>query len=201
MRRLDDASGVEGVVPVAAPAPVAAVDVAKAMIGARVDASLRASFPSFFADVVEFQKAMRLVHRDRAQMLPPDDWNRRIRLILEELSELATAHAAGDLVEFSDALVDLVWVVLGTAVEAGVPFEDVWAEVRRANMAKAGGVLDASGKLQKPAGWTPPDVALVLARHQALCGVRVEGEHRGEDAENARMEAAFSKAFPNWGAP
>jgi predicted HAD superfamily Cof-like phosphohydrolase len=93
-----------------------------------------------------------------------DAFARRIRLITEELAELAEAHVDGDLAAFTDALCDLVWVVLGTAVEAGVPFNEAWAEVRRANMAKVGGKLDASGKLQKPAGWTPPDIAGVLER-------------------------------------
>jgi predicted HAD superfamily Cof-like phosphohydrolase len=107
---------------------------------------------------------MRLVVRDRPIVLPHADWSRRVRLILEELAEVAEAQAGGDLEGFADGLVDLAWVTIGSAVEAGIPFDAVWAEVRRANMAKAGGTLDASGKLQKPAGWSPPDVKAVLAR-------------------------------------
>jgi len=108
-------------------------------------------------DVLAFHRAMRLVVRDRPVVLPHADWSRRVRLIMEELAELAEAQAGGDLEGFADAIADLAWVVLGTAVEAGIPFQAIWGEVRRANMAKAGGTLDASGKLQKPAGWRPPD--------------------------------------------
>jgi predicted HAD superfamily Cof-like phosphohydrolase len=122
---------------------------------------------SFFDDVWRFHVRTRLVVRDRPGVLPPEDWQRRVRLILEEFAELARAQAKGDVVEFADGLADLAWVVLGTAVEAGIPLNEVWAEVRRSNMAKVGGRLDESGKLLKPAGWSPPDVAGVLARAEA----------------------------------
>jgi predicted HAD superfamily Cof-like phosphohydrolase len=154
---------------------------------------------SMFEDVRAFHAATGLVVRRRATLLEGDamearaisDWTdalrgktfkvavragngdafaRRLRLIAEELHEVVEAHLAGDLAEFADGLADLAWVVLGTAVEAGIPFDEVWAEVRRANMAKAGGTLDASGKLQKPPGWRPPDVAAVLARQEAAGG-------------------------------
>lgn len=115
-------------------------------------------------DVRAFQEALNLVHRDTPQILPPDDYARRMRLILEELAELSKAHAARDLPGFADALADLVWVTIGTAVEAGIPFDAVWCEVRAANMAKAGGTLDATGKLQKPPGWRPPDVEAIIRR-------------------------------------
>ncbi|MEV6219771.1 hypothetical protein [Nocardia sp. NPDC051833] len=46
-----------------------------------------------------------------------------------------------------------------------IPLEAVWAEVQRSNMAK---VVDGKvrrrvdGKIEKPTGWTPPDIAGVL---------------------------------------
>lgn len=118
--------------------------------------------PSMYQDVRAFQREMGLVLRDRPGTLSAEDWQRRVRLIHEELAELSTAQAARDLPEFADALADLVWVVLGTAAEAGIPFDAVWREVRRSNMAKKGGTLDASGKFLKPAGWSPPDIKAVL---------------------------------------
>lgn len=120
--------------------------------------------PSAFRDVLRFHRLCRLQvgALDEPAILTGEAWARRVRLILEELAEVAEAHAARDMPEFADGLVDLVWVVLGTAVEAGVPFDACWAEVRRANMDKAGGKLDASGKLLKPPGWRAPDIAAVL---------------------------------------
>ncbi len=38
-----------------------------------------------------------------------------------------------------------------------------WDEVHRSNMAKVGGPIRGDGKRLKPEGWTPPDVAGVLA--------------------------------------
>lgn len=116
-----------------------------------------------FDDVRTFHKEMGLkVGEGRPVVLAGADWERRVRLILEELAELARAQASKDLPEFADGLVDLVWVVLGTAVEAGMPWDVLWQEVKRSNMAKLGGKLDASGKLLKPEGWTPPDIRGVL---------------------------------------
>ena len=54
----------------------------------------------------------------------------------EEMHELLKAHRAGDLTAFADALADLVYVALGTALFAELPFHEIWTEVQRANMDK-----------------------------------------------------------------
>ena len=91
----------------------------------------------------------------------------RLRLLDEEYNELLTAEGANDLVEVADALADLVVIICGTAWEYGIPLAEVFAEVMRTNMAKLGPngrpIVREDGKLLKPAGWTPPDVAGVLA--------------------------------------
>ncbi len=109
----------------------------------------------------------------------------RARLMLEELAETLFALSKGDMVELADGLADIVYVTVGTAVAYGIPFDRVFAEVQRSNMAKTvpcpkcpplihdarcpecGGrgrvmLRDAGGKVVKPPGWTPPDVAGVL---------------------------------------
>jgi len=158
--------------------------------------------PTPFEDVVAFHRAMRLVVRARPTVLPPEDWTRRVRLILEELAEVAEAQAAGDLPAFADGIADLVWVALGTGVEAGLPFDRIWAEVRRANMAKAGGTLDASGKLLKPAGWTPPDVAGVLRDAVAVSSADALSPRAVDDARGvdplAGASAAAGASPPRW---
>jgi predicted HAD superfamily Cof-like phosphohydrolase len=88
----------------------------------------------------------------------------RVDLIEEELDELKVAIEAQDLVAASDALADLAYVVLGAAVEWGLPLPPVFDEVHRSNMAKVGGPKREDGKQLKPPGWTPPDIAGVLAR-------------------------------------
>jgi predicted HAD superfamily Cof-like phosphohydrolase len=92
----------------------------------------------------------------------------RLRLISEELDELRAALEADDLVGTADAIADLLYVVYGAAVTFGIPIDEVFAEVHRANLAK----LDASsdpverddGKVLKPHGWTPPEIEPILAR-------------------------------------
>lgn len=98
-----------------------------------------------------------------------------------------------DLVEFVDGMSDLDYVVEGSRIEFGVEGGAVAREVHRSNMAKmtlcsacegsgqaspgtfcpmCGGkgrilLKRADGKTLKPAGWTPPDIAGVLAAQMA----------------------------------
>lgn len=92
----------------------------------------------------------------------------RRRLIQEEVEELEAAHRDQDLVAVADALADITYVVVGMAVEYGIPLAEVWAEVHRSNMAKFPGgqaTYREDGKVVKPAGWQPPDVVGVLRKH------------------------------------
>lgn len=94
----------------------------------------------------------------------------RLAFLDEELRELKAAAAAGDLAEVADALADLVVVAYGTGVLMHLPWEDVWAEVCRANNAKVRGAGRHHGHrpgadLVKPPGWNAPDLRSILARH------------------------------------
>lgn len=60
--------------------------------------------------------------------------------------------------ELADGLCDLAYVIEGTHLELGIDSSPLAAEVHRANMAKVGGPLSATGKQLKPEGWTPPDI-------------------------------------------
>ncbi len=57
---------------------------------------------------------------------------------------------------------------MGMAAMAGLPLNQGMDEVNRSNLAKidpATGqcIKDAGGKIQKPSGWTKPDLAAVIA--------------------------------------
>ena len=73
-----------------------------------------------------------------------------------------------NLVEVADALADLDYVVEGCRVEMGIDGEAIHDEVHRSNMAKLGPdgkpLMREDGKITKPDGWTPPDIAGVLAK-------------------------------------
>lgn len=87
----------------------------------------------------------------------------RAALIEEEAQETIAALRKGDLVEAIDGMCDLLCVVYGTAVECGVDLAPFWEEVHRSNMAKENPVPGTPGKLLKPPGWTPPQLASILA--------------------------------------
>lgn len=91
----------------------------------------------------------------------------RAALIEEEARETAEAIRAADLAGAIDGLCDLLCVVYGAALEFGVDLAPFWAEVHRTNMAKAGGPVRDDGKVLKPDGWTPPNIAGLLAEVSA----------------------------------
>lgn len=91
----------------------------------------------------------------------------RQRLLREEYLEWLQAVSERDMVETADALADMVYIIVGTALEFGIPLDRVWNEVQRSNMAKVDPVSGrvekrADGKVTKPPGWTPPNVAGAL---------------------------------------
>ena len=91
----------------------------------------------------------------------------RKKLLHEEYMEYIAAENEDDIVEIADALADIIYIACGTAVSYGIPLDKVFEEVHRSNMAKLvdGKVLRrADGKVQKPEGWTPPDIAGVLKK-------------------------------------
>ena len=62
----------------------------------------------------------------------------RIRLIDEEYDELVEALNWGDRVQIAKELADLAYVVVGTAVALGIPFNEVFSALQASNMSKVG---------------------------------------------------------------
>ncbi len=93
----------------------------------------------------------------------------RVGLLREEFTEYLEAENADNIVEIADALADMVYVICGTAHTYGIPLAEVFDEVQRTNMAKfpGGKILrrESDGKVIKPEGWKPPDIAAILADH------------------------------------
>lgn len=123
-------------------------------------------------DVMEFH-AMAIAGgatdlHDRGEHLPA--MVRRLtrhRLLREEYIETEDALIDGDLIEYVDGLADMIYIILGTAsIQIGAErFARVWDEVHRSNMAKGVDgkiVMRDDGKILKPEGWTPPDIAGAL---------------------------------------
>jgi predicted HAD superfamily Cof-like phosphohydrolase len=95
----------------------------------------------------------------------------------------------------ADALSDLEYVTIGSAVAWGLPGDAVWSEVHAANMRKAGGPKDSNGKALKPPGWTPPDIEGVLKR-EAEKASRRRPHRRGDQV--ARLVHFWENSFTRW---
>lgn len=104
-----------------------------------------------------------------------------------------------DLGGIADALVDLVYVAKGTANLMGLPWEELWADVHRANMEKQrgqkmrGGILSTRDAI-KPEGWSAPrtDEILMAAGYDGEEGVRWDDPEYCPGGTLAKTEAVRS---------
>jgi len=123
-----------------------------------------------YTDIKLFHKKFGLAYNGEPRALPEDLAGFRVKFMHEELAEYEKAMAEGDMEGMLDALVDLVYVALGTAYLHGFPFNEAWDEVQRANMRKVKAGPNGEGSKRgsphdviKPPGWKGPDIARVLA--------------------------------------
>jgi predicted HAD superfamily Cof-like phosphohydrolase len=96
-------------------------------------------------------------------------YNLYLNLIREEFNELSVAESNNDLVEVTDAILDMIVVGVGALLSAGVDVEGAWNEVIRSNMSKidpdTGKVLKREdGKVLKPASFSPPNLEPFLVK-------------------------------------
>lgn len=125
---------------------------------------------SEFDDVREFLTKFGYKERIIPGDLDPVLSDARIKHLREELDEYVLAVSNGDVEKQFDALIDLVYIALGTAALHGFPWKAGWDEVHRANMSK---MLCVSADMSprgishdviKPEGWRPPDLREILFR-------------------------------------
>ena len=98
-----------------------------------------------------------------------DQFDLYLKLIREEADELQTAVDSNDKIEQLDALIDILVVTVGAIHSMGADAEGAWKEVMRTNFAKidkeTGKVRKREdGKVLKPVGWTPPELAPFLKK-------------------------------------
>lgn len=116
-------------------------------------------------DVKAFQVKFGLGDHPRVpSILDETSLVQRIQLMQEELNEFKEASVSRDLAGQADALVDLVYVTLGTVAIMGLPWQELWDDVQRANMAKVRGVTHRghNNDVTKPEGWVGPQTAQIL---------------------------------------
>ena len=95
---------------------------------------------SNFNKVVEFNKSFGVTTHDtpQKQIFTQDEKLVKLRkdLILEEVSELVDAMKNHDMVETTDALADILYVVYGAASSFGIDIDKAFDIVHKSNMSK-----------------------------------------------------------------
>ena len=119
-----------------------------------------------FEDVKAFHKKFGLLAHDHPGHLTDRKLRERVECMQEELYEFEDACEAQDLAAQADALIDLVYFAKGTAVMLGLPWDELWDDVQRANMTKVRGVGHRGHKVDcvKPPDWIGPTTMAILLR-------------------------------------
>lgn len=127
---------------------------------------------SEYSDVGEFHRKFGLRYGHKGDFGPTEISDElmqfRIDFLQEELAEFIEASVIMDHAGMADALVDLVYVALGTAHMFGYPWYQLWEDVQRANMAKvrateaSQSARNTAFDVVKPEGWRGPDTSEIL---------------------------------------
>jgi predicted HAD superfamily Cof-like phosphohydrolase len=114
------------------------------------------------ASVAEFHRAFGVPVKSKPEHPSQERRELRIKLLQEEWQEYLEGERKRDLVEIADALGDLIFVAVGTALEYGIPIEAVMREICWSNLTKVGGPMREDGKILKSKDYVAPDIAGVL---------------------------------------
>lgn len=133
--------------------------------------------PNMMQDIKDFHEKFGLEYNGPVKFLNKDLFSFRFAFMEEELMEYRSEHEIGikavitesqsgvemALEESLDALVDLVYVALGTAYLHGFDFNEAWHRVHEANMAKVRAKKKSDSKrgsihdVVKPENWIAPN--------------------------------------------
>jgi len=118
-----------------------------------------------FKDIADFHKKFDLTPNEKPDHLEIQLGIFRTDFMREEIDEYENAAYEDDLEEEFDALIDLVYVALGTAYLHGFDFNEGWKRVHEANMKKVKAQNKRESKrnsvhdVVKPEGWVAPDLS------------------------------------------
>jgi predicted HAD superfamily Cof-like phosphohydrolase len=191
---------------------------AKTAAAAQVQAMFDQELTRMWDDIISFHTKYKLSYGGEPRLLPDDLHDFRVLFIGEELEEYA-GLPKGVLTDFLkqqlqsrgpqvdslkvredqlDALVDMTYVVFGTAYLQGFNFAEAWRRVHRANMSKIrveriedskrGSAFD----VVKPQGWKPPCHADLVGTLGEESGLVEAQEHY--DQEDTISPGSWSTA-------
>jgi predicted HAD superfamily Cof-like phosphohydrolase len=95
-----------------------------------------------YEQVLEFHKAFGLYIGSKPELRDKNISKLRINLLTEEVNEYIEAVDNNDLIEIADAIGDILYIAIGSAISYGIPIDEVFDEIHRSNMSK----LDENGK-------------------------------------------------------
>lgn len=146
-----------------------------------IEPSGSVSFYTQFNYVQQFHKFFNRTAKKLTEHLTEEEIELRHSLIDEEvnkellpaLEKLKKAPTLENYAEVLDACVDSCYVIMGTCVAAGLPFDAAFEMVHLSNMTKVGAdgkpIIREDGKILKPEGWKPAPVhELVLFLFKSL---------------------------------
>lgn len=95
--------------------------------------------PDVFGDTEKFQKFYGLMTNDEDKTEPPyfiqkENLMMKIGHLEEELAEIKKAAENGDLTEFADGIIDLIYVASGLGNLCRLPMYQLWNDVQNSNM-------------------------------------------------------------------
>ena len=127
--------------------------------------------PDMAQDVVDFHHKFKIGYEGKPRLLDEKTASFRGARGLEEVHEWIDAHATSDLEGCLDAIVDEIYILLGTAHLQGFTpdrIAEAWRRVHTANMQKElcsptnpgkYGALGDKLDIVKPSGWKAPDLS------------------------------------------
>lgn len=112
--------------------------------------------------VMEFHQHFDVPRRETPELLAAERVETRVNWLLEEINEFKEASTIQDQ---ADAMIDTIYLALGTLVEMGVKPEALFNIVHEANMSKLWEdgrprYRESDGKVIKPPTWKDPQPRL-----------------------------------------
>mgnify|MGYP003110202244 CR=1 FL=1 len=130
--------------------------------------------PDLIRDIDQFHKKFGFEKNEKVGI--PDNnelVNFRTSFLMEELAEYTQAITKKDAAGALDALVDIVYIALGTAWLFNLPFDKAWNEVQKANMSKVRAKSKSKKRgtafdVIKPKGWEAPNIERIVEEERDI---------------------------------
>jgi predicted HAD superfamily Cof-like phosphohydrolase len=125
-----------------------------------------------FQMVADFHKKFGLDPTEQPDFPFEEIWILKNNHMQEELNEIRAAAINGNLEEYFDGLIDLVYVALGAAYLANLPFEQGFLRVHQANMTKIRALRQQDSKrgstydIVKPPEFVAPTLADLIRKEK-----------------------------------